>query len=79
MNFTEQQYIEIENALEHLEALIEERIEEQGWAHFPEALEDTRHAEFLDDAQVEEVHKLFKAKEEKGRYKFLSSWQQITK
>lgn len=79
MKFTEEQNIEIENGVEYLEAILEERIEEQGWADFEEALEDARHAELLNSAQTKEVRRIFKAKEEKGHYKFLSSWQQITK
>ena len=68
MKFTEEQSIEIENALEHLEALIEERIEEQGWCDFEEALIDAKHAELLDRAQTEEVRRLFKAKKQKCKF-----------
>ena len=73
MNFTTSQNIEIENGLEYLEAILEERIEEQGWADFEEALIDTRHAELLSQAETEEVRRLFKAKKQKGYYKFLQN------
>jgi hypothetical protein len=79
MKFTEEQNTEIENGLEYLEAFLKERIVEQGWADFEEALIDAKHAELLNSAQTKEVRRIFKAKEEKGYYKFLSSWQQITK
>lgn len=73
MNFTTSQNIEIENALEYLEAILEERIEEQGWADFEQALVDARHAELLNSAQTKEVRRLFKAKKQEGYYKFLQN------
>lgn len=64
MPFTPEQRIEIENALEYVETLMQEQIEEHGWADFPDCLEEAAWAHDLDEDQIEEAKRLWDEEEE---------------
>jgi hypothetical protein len=60
-DFTEDDYIAIENAFEEMMNLLDEQVEEYGECDFPQAYEDVCWSHDLDDDQCEEVKAMYDA------------------